>query len=330
MRMDILTIGEAMAELSASMQHQADPLSASQKPENFSGKMFSFDFAGDAYNTAVAAARLGSQVGFITAVGQDPFANALLQTLRQEKIHTDWIKTLPLGFTGVYFCFDSHPEQPDPRFCYYRKGSAASQLNESQIPIKAIQQSKILFSTGVSLSLSGETRKAILKAFKIAKENNVMTAFDPNYRAKLWRNEAEAYDAMNALLPYVDIILTSTPGDTQPLIGFSKPSQIIEFFSFKNIKLVVVKAGSDGCYLGYKKQVEHIPALPADNTKPIHPVGAGDAFNGGFLHGLAEQRSLIDCARLASVVSGLKVQAEGTVAALPYRNAAYERAFLSE
>lgn len=277
-------------------------------------------YGGDSFNTAVAASRLGSSVAYITHLGKDPFAFGLKEMMLAEKINTDAAHSVS-GQTGLYIVAATNSRRD---FYYYRKGSAASTLGPDDIDEAFIKKARIVFATGVTLSLSDKTREAVMKAFKIARDNDVMTAFDPNYREVLWDSEVGALDALNGILPYVDVILPSSPDDTHKIIGFDKPDQIIDYFLFKGARLVVCKAGANGCYLGYKRQMEHVPAM---TVKSVDTTGAGDAFNGGFLHGLCEQKSLMDCARLGNITAGLKVLNRGTASAMPYRDAVYNRVF---
>lgn len=311
---DIISIGEAMVELST----EGDIRFASG---------FKKSYAGDTLNTIVAAQRLGSKTGYMTRLGHDPFAFGLKELLLKEGIATQGIKTVP-GQTGLYIV----SVQPDGQreFFYYRKQSAASSLHPDDLPVEAIKRAKVVFASGITLALSESARRTVYKAFQIARENNVMTALDPNYREYLWggSNKAQsqaaqsnAIDAMNDILPLVDVILPSVPGDTQRLIGFSKPEQVVEYYLFKGVQLVAVKAGEAGCYLGFKKEIQHIPALP---SRPVDTTGAGDAFNGGFLHGLVTGHSLTDCAKLGNITAGLKIAQHGTLDALPSQQAVYQ------
>lgn len=277
-------------------------------------------FGGDAFNTAIAASRLGSQVHFLTRLGKDPFADGLRQLLNEEGMDTRHIKTVP-GYTGLYFS-GTTPEG-GREFVYYRKASAASTLCEDDIRPNLISQCQIVFSTGITMAVSPSARKAVVKAFKLAKQAELTTVFDPNFRKNLWKSTDEAIDALNEILPYVDVILPSVPNDTSHLIGFEDPELVIDYLWMKGVKLVVAKAGPDGCYVGYKKMIEHIPAL--HDVDVVDTLGAGDAFNGGFLHGLSQQRSLLDCAKLGIVTAGLKLQYPGALRGLPTREAVYER-----
>lgn len=278
-------------------------------------------FGGDTMNTAVAARRLGSQVAYITRLGNDSFAGALHELMLKEGLHVPATRTAKAS-TGLYFV--SVDGEGQREFEYYRQNSAASLLGPDDINPDLIRSAKIVYASGITLAISDSARKAVIKAFKIAREAGAMTAFDPNYREALWQSEERAVDALNEILPLVDVFLPSFPEDTASMIGFNKPEQVLDYFLFKGVKLIAVKAGAQGCWIGYKKEVQHIPAMPA---KAVDTTGAGDAFNGGFLHGLATEESLVNCAKLAITTAGLKVLNRGSANAMPVRETVYSRAF---
>lgn len=284
-------------------------------------RVFNRSFGGDTLNTAVAAARLGSEVAYITRFGNDAFALALQDMIVKEGIQIT-PKRNGKGATGLYFVTVDQEGQRD--FVYYRQHSAATQLNPDDISVELIRNSKIVYSSGITLAISPSARQATLKAFRLAREHGVMTAFDPNYRAGLWESEEKTVDAFNEILPWVDIFMPSFPDDTISMINFNKPEQVVDYFLFKGVKLVVVKVGAQGCFLGYKREIQHVPAM---SLKAIDTTGAGDAFNGGFLHGLAQSESLLNCAKLGITTASLKVLNRGSAVAMPNRDAVYNRAF---
>ncbi len=284
-------------------------------------RVFNRSFGGDTLNTAVAAARLGSNVSYITRIGNDAFALALQELILKEGIQISPNRSAK-GPTGLYFVSVDNEGQRD--FVYYRQKSAASLLGPDDINPDVIKSSKVVYASGITLAISDSARNAVIKAFKIAREAGIMTAFDPNYREMLWQSEEKTIDALNEILPLVDVFLPSFPEDTDSLIRFNRPEQVVDYFLFKGVKLVAVKAGQQGCYLGYKKEIQHIPAM---SIKAIDTTGAGDAFNGGFLHGLVNDESLINCAKLGITTASLKVLNRGSATAMPARDAVYSRAF---
>lgn len=305
---DILSIGEAMVELSCEGNLR--------QAQNFSRS-----FGGDTFNTAMAARRLGSSVAYITRLGNDAFGQAVQETILKEGIQIANPKA-PRGTTGLYFA--SIDSQAEREFCYYRKDSAASLIGPEDVSEEFIQASKIVYASGISMAISESSCQAVIKAFELAQKHNVMTAFDPNYREALWGGSEKAIDAFNEILPLVDILLPSFPSDTANIIDFQRPEQVIDYFLFKGVKLVAAKVGAAGAYVGYKQEIQHVPAL---NVKPVDTTGAGDAFNGGFLHGLAQGEPLLQCARLGNVTAGLKILNRGSATAMPTKEAVYSRAF---
>jgi len=287
---------------------------------------FSKTYAGDALNAAVAARRLGSTVGFITGFGDDPFAHGLRHACQAEGLDTAQSKVFPGFQTGLYLVGSPVGGAADDlsrEFIYYRHGSAATEIAPRHLDPAYISQAAIVFATGITMAISQSARQTVHQAFELAKANNVMTVFDPNFRSGLWNRPMDALEAINALLPLVDVILPTIPDDTLPTIGLSRPEQVIDYFWFKEVPLVVVKAGQLGCYIGYKKKIEHVPAFRAERV--VDTVGAGDAFNGGFIHGLATGQSLVDCAQLGVTTAGLMIQKRGVLDAMPMQEAVYSR-----
>ncbi len=317
--LDLICIGEGMVELSS-------------LKETAYATEFTKAYAGDALNTAVAAKRLGNSVGFITGFGDDPFAHGLRQLCQSEGLDTSGAKVFAGEQTGLYLVGNpvgsSSAEDDKKEYLYYRKGSAASKLSPQNIDPNMIATARMVHSTAVTLSLSESARKTVHRAFEIAKANNVMTVFDPNFRPRLWDKPMDALEAINDLLPLVDVILPSIPDDTLPTIGLSRPEQVADYFWFKEVPLVVVKAGHLGCYIGYKKKIEHVAAFKAERV--VDTVGAGDTFNAGFIHGLLTNQSLVDCGRLGATAAGLMIQQRGVINALPMQEAIYSRTPMQE
>src|SRR5271154_3876050 len=116
--MDILGIGECMIELDGIESLQASPI-------------FSRQVGGDVFNTLVACARLGSQVGFYTQVAMDGFGKLLLKEFEEQQIDNRYVYKITSGANGVYFT--SKNDAGEHEFLYYRQNSAASQINPKQV-----------------------------------------------------------------------------------------------------------------------------------------------------------------------------------------------------
>ena len=301
--LDIISIGECMIELSTN-----ESLIYAETLHKYYG--------GDTLNTAVAAARLGSKVGYITRVGRDSFQTYLLDSWQAENLDTSNIKIVE-GYNGLYIL--SIQEESRKEFVFYRKKSAATNLSTDDISEDYIQQANIVYSTGIVQSLSASAKGAVKKAFSIAKDKGCLVAYDPNYRERLWDAD-EANEAMEEIIDCVDIIMLNNIHDAEWLIDQTSPDKIIKYFWDKGVSTVAVKMGKNWCVIGYNGEINTIPGR---NAEVVDSTGAGDAFNGGFLHGIACGYTPFESARLATIVASEQIKGIGAVKSLPYRDKAY-------
>ena len=296
---DILSIGECMIEL-----FSEEPIEEADT--------FTRSLAGDSFNILVAAQRLGSSTGYVTRLGDDPFAGYLLQTWEGEGIDTSHVKTVA-GFNAVHFV--ALLPGGDREFVYYRKGSAPSTIEPSDLDSEYISGARIQHLSGITQAISSTARETVLKAAQIAKDSGIAVSYDPNYRHQLWSHE-EARQAMEEVIPYVDYFLPNVPVDSQMLLGTDDPHEVVAHFREMGVPIVAVTKGEDGAVVGVGDRVFEIPAYRPDG--PIDTTAAGDAFNGGFLHGILNGMAIQNAARLGSVTAGLKLRGRGALTGMPY------------
>ena len=296
--MDVVSLGECMVEMFCDGRIK----DASQ---------FTKAYGGDTLNTIVAARRLGSTAGFITKVGIDPFADFLLSNWRLEGIDLSQTKLVP-GFNGIYFI--SLMENGEREFTYYRPGSAASTLSPDDLDREYIASAKVLHTSGITQAISSTARDAALAAFKIARGAGVLTSFDPNLRLKLTTLK-QAREDLTEILQYTDIFLPSSPDETEPLFPGMDHEQIIDYLVSKGVKHVAIKCGADGCVVASGGKVHRL--APKSEVDVVDATGAGDAFNGGFIHGLVRGLSARDAARIGMALASLKMAGPGAILSLP-------------
>lgn len=303
--LDIISIGECMVELSTN-----ESLIYAESLQKYYG--------GDTLNVIVAAARLGSKVGYVTRVGRDSFQTYLLDSWQAENIDTSNIKIVE-GFNGLYII--STQDNDRKEFVFYRTKSAATSLSSDDISEEYIQQANIVYSSGLAQSLSSSVKGAIKKAFQLAKDKGCLVAYDPNYRERQWDAD-EALEAMEEIIDCVDIVMLNSVHDAEWLIEQSSPDKIIKYFWDKGVSTVVVKQGKKGCVVGYNGEISTIQGI---ETEALDSTGAGDAFDGGFLHGIACGYTPFEAAKLAVIVASEQVKGLGAVKSLPYRDTVYSQ-----
>ena len=65
-----------------------------------------------------------------------------------------------------------------------------------------------------------------------------------------------------------------------------------------------------------RNTLEKIPPFPC---RAVDPIGAGDAFNAGFLAGILEGRGVADCGRMGCIAGAMAPETPGDVEGLPSR-----------
>ncbi len=335
----VLVIGEPMVELTAT---------GGQNMPLYLASGFSKSFGGDALITACALANIMDkqiQVELLTGLADDAFGHELMDLCRKQQVGLTHSPVLPETITGLYMVgaptegmtTQQHhpapaPGSPNPddpprwqtqRVGYYRSGSAASQLGLKHVPPNLLDNVAMVVASGIGLGVSPSMQQVIRKVFTDARKRGITTVLDPNYRPALWAQPSDALDALKQVLPLVDVVLPSMPDDTMALLGLEDPYRCMDMFHVYGAKLVVLKAGKGGCYLGFKRQAQHIPALEVRGAIQ-NTIGAGDVFNAGFLAGMLSKQPLTLCAKWANTVAGLKCQQAGTIAGIPTSDA-FER-----
>ncbi len=292
---DLLAIGEPLVELNQA----AD------------GAPFLQGFGGDTSNAMIAAARLGADAAYFTAVGADAFGQALTELWLKEGVDASRVVINGGAHTGLYFVThgpDGH------QFSYMRAGSAASRIAESDLPVDRIRATQILHVSGISQAISSSAADAVFAAIDIARDAKRLVAYDPNLRLKLWplrRARAVIHEAMRS----ADIAL---PGldDARELAGLTDPDAIADFYLRLGARLVVVKLGKAGALAATAARRERLAPFP---VSAVDATGAGDCFDGAFLAEFVRSADPFAAARFANVAAALSTLGYGAVAPLPRR-----------
>lgn len=302
--LDIITIGESLIELSS-----CTGLAYTQT--------FNKYYGGDTLCTAVAAQRLGSKAGYITRVGNDPFKEFLMESWQLEGLDISQVKLID-GFNGVYFI--GHPENTEKEFVYYRKKTAATKLSIDDISPDYILSADIIYTTGSTQSLSLSAREAVQKAFQIACENQMSTAYDLNYDSRLWSSD-EAKEAFEELSPYIEIMFLSLEHDSVRVFDIDSPDKCIKYLWDTGITKVIVKSAKDkGYFVGSEGDIVFVE-FKTDEI--VDSTGSGDAFNGAFLHGLNSGMTIVEAAKLASIDAAIQCHGMGAIKSTPYKEQVY-------
>jgi 2-dehydro-3-deoxygluconokinase len=292
----LITIGETMLSL----------VPKEQTPLRY-GPDLGMHIAGAESNTAIGVQKLGHSAAHITRVGDDSFGRYLLRMLRAEGVDTSYVKVDQEYPTGIMF--KEFLPGNKTSIQYYRSNSAASHLSTSDIPEEAISQAEIIHLTGITPILSESCRQMIFHILEIAVASHSAISFDPNIRKKLWKN-CDYRPLMKEIITKSSYVLIGLDEalalyDTDNIQRLSKL-----IFSSGKLQSLAIKNGSGGAWVCNLDRQLFIPPV---SCHCIDSVGAGDAFNAGFLAGILEGKPLEVCGTIGAVSGALVTETMGDI-----------------
>lgn len=300
-KLDLITIGESLIEFSSN-----ESLTFAENLQKYYG--------GDSLATAITVLRMGGKAGFITKVGVDPFKDYLLDCWQNEGLDISQVK-LVNGYNGIYFI--ALPVDSEKEFSQYRRKTAATYLSIDDIDEDYIKNAKIFYATGITQSLSLNARETVLKAFKIAKENNLICAYDPNYSENVW-DKVAAKEAFEEIAEYIDVIFLNQYRDGERLFEIAAPEKLIRYFQEMGVKTVVVRSAKDnGCYTGADG---NIVFNEYKNEEIVDATSTGDVFNGAFLYALTQGMNSFEAIRVALAAGSLQALKVGAIKSIPEKD----------
>ncbi|MDW5596609.1 sugar kinase [Conexibacter stalactiti] len=300
---EVVTFGEAMGLMLAD---DGLPLRRARR--------FHRTLAGAELNTAVGLARLGHRVAYAGRVGDDPFGEEVRATLLAEGVDAAGLRVDPSAPTGLLTRDrDGHRRI---RVVYHRAGAAGSRLAPEDLAALPLAGARLLHVTGITPALSESARAATLAAVQAARGAGVTVSFDPNHRAKLWSRE-QAAPVLRELAGFAEIVLTSEEEGAW-LASTLGLERIAAYFHDLGARIVVIKRGADGAHVSDDGVASDVSALPVGAV--VDPVGAGDAFDAGFLSGWLDGLPAAEAARRGAACGAAVVQVAGDLEGLPTRS----------
>ncbi len=259
-------------------------------------------------NVAIALSRLGVSAGWVSFLGDDEPGQLVLDRVRAEGVDTSRVRRLRDHPTGLYL---REQVGAATRVYYYRQGSAASAMGPNAFDPDYLEGAEFLHLTGITPALSEECRRFVLWAAGKAGESGTRLSFDVNYRSKLWSPE-RARTFVEEILPHVGLLMV---GDEEARALWGRDDEeFLRQLAGMGPQEVVLKKGKEGSVVVLKGEVLEQPAFPVGE---VDPVGAGDAFDAGYLAGHLWGLGAEERLRVANAMGALGVATLGDYEGLP-------------
>lgn len=244
--------------------------------------------AGGESNVAVHVAAHGRESAWLSRVGADDPGRRILAELRARGVDVSGVEVDQDAPTGLML-----KEQADgrTRVVYHRAGSAASRITPDLVSDESLAGVRIVHVTGVTPVLSESCAAAVDAIFGVARRVGARVSFDVNHRPRLWAARPAA-DVLHDYAEQADICFVGRD-EAEALWGTTTPQSIRD--RFPDVPLLVVKDAEHGA-TAY--DADRAVFVPAQEVEVVEPVGAGDAFAGGFLAGQLAGSPLDACLEL--------------------------------
>lgn len=266
------------------------------------GDFFLFQ-GGKGANQAVAAARMGGEVAFISKVGADLFGSQTMESLERAGIPRTWMSMDASTSTGVAMITVN--EQGENHIVVVPGANALllpDSLDEAKDALANADcwlcQLEIPVGTVVSLAERAKSS-----------------------RKKLILNPAPAVDLPESVYQHLFLI---TPNETEASLLSGIPCEqeedyprVAQWFLNKGVQQVVITLGEKGVFF---KNAELELRIPAPSVTAIDTTAAGDVFNGTLAVALAEGQSWEKALQIAIQAASLSVTRMGAQASAPFRS----------
>lgn len=289
--MTVLTVGETLGLFDPD---ESGPLRL--------GMPLTLRFAGAESNVAIALARLGIAVRWISRLGEDPIGDLIVSALTREGVDTRFVARQS-GRTGV---FVKWREDGRTHVLYHRSGSAACALSPQDVPDAALDAIRLVHVTGITMAISESAAALVLDLVRRAKQRGITVVFDPNFRPALPDTAAAAAVRQLPVLENVDWYLCGLE-EGNALWGTATTAELARAIPVKS----VIRLGAAGALVGG----EHV--TPAAVVTVADEVGAGDAFAAGFVFGLLRGWEPPACVRAANLLAAKALAGTGDWETLP-------------
>lgn len=251
---------------------------------------------GEVATTMTGLQRLGARTAYAGRFGGDAAGKFGIQTLREEGVDLGFVEVIEEASTQIAFIvIDTRSGE---RTVIWQR--------DARLSYAADEVSAEMAASAKVLHMTPHDAFACTKLARAAKDAGTIVSLDID----------NIFDGVDALLPLVDLLITSSDL-AEKLLGISEPRSALQELQRRYGSAVVgMTLGETGSLLlcgdsfietsGYA-----VPGGCLDTT------GAGDAFRVGLLYGMLNGTTIEESAEMANAVAALKCRAIGARTALP-------------
>ncbi len=298
--MRIVVVGSSNIDMVAQVSHIPAP------GETVGNARFIQSFGGKGANQAVAAARLGGSVTFVTALGNDMYADILKKHFTEEGINTNYIIDDSHHPTGTALIYVANSGEN----CI----AVAPGANYSLLPESITQFSEIIEEADIVVMQAEIPYETIKKTALLAKQKGKKVLFNP----------APACLIDEELMTTIDILVVNEL-EASFISGIeytgNNLDDIAQALLRSGARNIVITLGSQGVYMMNERETIQLPSF---KVKAIDTVAAGDTFCGALAVACSKKgisREALGFANAAAAIAVTRLGAQSSIPTLVEVNA---------
>ena len=270
---------------------------------------FAISLGGGAAITATTAALLGRPTELVTVWGDSMLGAAARRQLEETGVSFSWSPIRTDVMCGLTVAVSTRADR------YFLSHPGANRFVEEHL-LRAETLERLSLAGHVHFALTPSRWEPFLNAVGRLQSSGATVSWDLG-----WDPAAGCSQGFQDMRRKLDVLFLNEM-EALKYAGASSSRQAMEFFSHPR-NTVVIKLGAAGAI------VSHNAAPPVRvagiEVEAVESTGAGDAFNGGFLHAWMAGKTMEEALLSGNICGGLSTRSPGGVQALPTREE-FERA----
>jgi ribokinase len=291
----ILVVGSANADLMIAMPKLPNP------GETVRGHDFLVAPGGKGANQAIAAARLGGDVGFIGSIGDDDFGRSIRKSLLDSGVDTARLCVRPNSATGVALIFSEA--------CGENMIVIAAGANDFLLPADIDAAADAIAGASIIVCQFESPVATIERLVTVAKLSGVPVLLNP---APARRMADEMIDGIRFLVPNRQELAHLTGLPTRTLADVEAAAKAL---LVRGAESVIVTLGREGVL---RASVAGARVFPAPIVEAVDTTGAGDTFVGGFAAEWCRTSDVDAAISFAQRAAAYSVTGRGAQASMPW------------
>jgi sugar/nucleoside kinase (ribokinase family) len=289
-------VGDANVDLEIRLPTGGVAPHANPEPRLFGG--------GSAANTAAALARLGEDCSFVGTVGDDSYGRFAVDSLAEVGVDTRRTSTTHDQPTVMVVTVLT-PDMNRLIYVWPPRGGAHAELH-SDPTVGALEGAAWLHVSGICLRVS-PARESILYAMEHARSRGITVSLDLNLRLENWGWEGDFRETIMMAVERADVVMGDANDEIVPLDASHDPIEAATHLAGVH-RLVVARMGAAGAVACSKQGIVEVPGYAID---VVDTVGAGDAFNAGFIAASMRKTDTTKAVQWGNAVGALTVSRAG-------------------